>query len=89
MPITSIKYSLIIKLITQLKTKWRDNLLIPRLDVDIGAQNWELELVFLNLVVWLHVELRFGIRGPILWNWTITRSPLSQYKTSPLNIAWN
>jgi hypothetical protein len=38
------------------------------LDVDIGAQNWELVSTFLNSVVWLHVELRFGIRGPIPWN---------------------
>jgi hypothetical protein len=54
-----------------------------RLDVDIGAQNWELEPTFLNSVVWLHVELRFEIRGLILWNWTITRNPASQYKASP------
>jgi hypothetical protein len=62
---------------------------ISRLDVDIGAQNWELESAFQNPVVWLHVELRFGIRDSIHWNRTITRNTLSQYKASPLGIAWN
>jgi hypothetical protein len=38
------------------------NNLIPRLDVDIGARNWKLESAFLNSVVWLYMELRFGIR---------------------------
>ena len=35
--------------------------LTPRLDVDIGAYNCELESPFLNFVVWLHMELIFGI----------------------------
>jgi hypothetical protein len=59
-------------------------MLNTRLDVDIGAWNWELELAFLNFVVWLHIELRFGIREPIPWNWTITRNSISQYRVSPL-----
>jgi hypothetical protein len=48
-----------------------------------------LESAFQNPVVWLHVELRFGIRDSIHWNRTITRNTLSQYKASPLGIAWN
>jgi hypothetical protein len=35
-----------------------------------------LETSFINSVVWLHVDLRFGIRGPIPWYWT----NLFQYK---------
>jgi hypothetical protein len=53
--------------------KWKS--LIPRLDLDIGAQNWELESTFLNFVVWFHVELRFGIGCSIPWNWPITINP--------------
>jgi hypothetical protein len=53
---------------------------IARLDVDIEAQNWELESIFLNFVVWLYMELRFGISDPIPGNWSITRNPLSQYR---------
>jgi hypothetical protein len=60
------------------------NFLIPRLDVDIGARNWELESAFLNSLVWLHMELRFGTRDSIQWNWTINRNSLSQYRASPL-----
>jgi hypothetical protein len=63
--------------------------LIACLDVDIGAQNWELKSTFLNSVVWLHTELKFEIRDPIPWNWTITRNSLSQYRASPLCIAGN
>jgi hypothetical protein len=76
-----------ISLVTFCELKY--HLVASRLDVDIGAQNWELKLAFLNSVVWLHVELRFGIRGLIPGNWIITRNPLSQYKASPLVIVWN
>jgi hypothetical protein len=41
------------------------------------SRNWELESTFQNSIVWLHVELRFEIRDPISWNWTITRNSLS------------
>jgi hypothetical protein len=51
--------------------------LVPRLDVDIEARNWELESTFLKYVVRLHMELRFEIRDPIHWNWTITRNHIS------------
>jgi hypothetical protein len=52
-------------------------IIIVRLDVDIGEHNCELELNFLNSVVWLHAELRIGIRGSFSWNWTIIRNSLS------------
>jgi hypothetical protein len=35
------------------------------------------------------MQLRFGLRGLIPWNWNITRNSLSQYKALPLVIAWN
>jgi hypothetical protein len=54
-------------------------------------QSIELESTFQFFVVWLHIEieLRFGIRDPILWNCNTTRNHLSQYRASPLCIAWN
>jgi hypothetical protein len=50
------------------------NSLLPRLDADIGAQNWESESAFQNSVVCLLMELRFRIREPIPRYWTITRN---------------
>ena len=38
---------------------------MPHLDVDIGAQNLELELGFLNAAVWMCLEMRFGIQDSI------------------------
>jgi hypothetical protein len=46
--------------------------------LDIGARIYKLESTFQNSIVWLHVELRFGIRDPILRNWTITKNSFSQ-----------
>jgi hypothetical protein len=30
------------------------------------------------------MDLRFGIKDSVLWNWTTTRNSLSQYRASPL-----
>jgi hypothetical protein len=58
-----------------------------------GCRYWstelEIRISFQNSIVWLYMELRFRIRDPILWNWTITKNSFSQYKISPLCIAWN
>jgi len=59
------------------------------LNVDIGAQALEMEPSFLNAIVWMHTELRSGIRGSIPWYWRITIRGLSQYRAWPLRIEWN
>lgn len=62
--------------------------IISRLDVNIEAQNYELESPF-RIIMFGCMELKFGFRDPIHWNWTTTRNSLSQYRASLLCIEWN
>jgi hypothetical protein len=60
---------------------------------EIGYRYWIIELgigiSFSKLYCLVARGIGFGIRGSIPWNWTIIRNTLSQYKASPLGIAWN
>jgi hypothetical protein len=50
--------------------------------------NWN-HLSRILLFGWLYIELRFGIRDTILWNWSIIRDFIYQYRASLLFIMWN